>query len=81
MGYMHPESPLVCSMLLCKVIVGESQELKMTSANSQVKDTIIKDNATGVRYESMKGKHDICDIYVVYKDKRAYPAYLIKFKR
>lgn len=52
----------------------------MTSANSQVKDTIIKDNNTGIRYESMKGKHDICDIYVVYKDKRAYPAYLIKFK-
>jgi hypothetical protein len=27
----------------------------------------------------MLGKHDICDIYVVYKDKRAYPNYLIHF--
>jgi hypothetical protein len=33
----------------------------------------------GLKYESMLGKHDICDIYVVYKDKRAYPNYLIHF--
>lgn len=51
----------------------------MSGSNSHIKDTNIKDNTTGVRYESMKGKHDICDIYVVYKDKRAYPAYLIRF--
>jgi hypothetical protein len=54
--------------------------MKMTSLNAAVKDTELKDKAKGLRYESMLGKHPISDIYVVYKDKRAYPAYLIKFK-
>jgi hypothetical protein len=66
------------SMLLCTVIVGESQEMKMSGSNSHVKDTGLKKN--GLKYESMRGKHDICDIYVVYKDKRAYPNYLIHYQ-
>lgn len=65
-------------MFLCSVIVGDSQEMPMTIKNKDVKDTTVK-NSKGLRYESMKGKHDISDIYTVYKNKRAYPSYLIKF--
>jgi hypothetical protein len=65
-------------MFLCDVIVGDSQEMLMTHNNNNIKDTNAKSN--GLKYESMRGKHSICDIYVVYKDKRAYPQYLIKFK-
>lgn len=64
-------------MMLCSVIVGDSQELHMNHSNKDVRDTNLKPN--GIRFESMRGKHDICDIYVVYKNRRAYPLYLIKF--
>ena len=67
----------VYSMLLCLVIVGDSQEMKMSHANRNVKDTDFK--ANGMRYESMKGKHHMSDIYVVYKTRRAYPLYVIHF--
>jgi len=65
-------------MFLCSVIVGDSQLMKMSRTNAHVRDTEVK-GMNGLKYESMLGKHDICDIYVVYKDKRAYPNYLIHF--
>jgi len=64
-------------MLFCDVIVGESQLMAMGGQNGDVKDTNKKHN--GLHYESMLGKHNICDIYVVYRKNRAYPAYLIIF--
>lgn len=67
-------------MFFCDVIVGDSQEMQMNGLNAQVKDTNVKDAVKGLKYESMKGKHSVSDIYVVYKNKRAYPAYLIKYK-
>jgi hypothetical protein len=66
-------------MFFCDVIVGDSQEMKMSGVNAQVKDTSMKDKIRGLKYESMKGKHEVSDIYVVYKNKRAYPAYLMKY--
>ncbi len=51
----------------------------MSGVNAQVKDTSMKDKIRGLKYESMKGKHEVSDIYVVYKNKRAYPAYLMKY--
>ena len=54
--------------------------MAMNGSNTQVKDTGVKDKTKSLKYESMKGKHSISDIYVVYKNKRAYPAYLIKYK-
>ena len=68
---------MVYSMLLCLVIVGDSQIMKMSHVNSKVKDTDFKSN--GIRYESMKGVHPTSDIYVVYKIRRAYPLYVINF--
>lgn len=68
----------ISSMFLCSVIVGDSQLMNMSGSNSHVKDTEFKNNK-GLRYESIMGKHSICDIYVVYKDKRAYPQYLIHY--
>ena len=65
-------------MLLCSVIVGESQLMKMSPENRDVRGTNFKPMG-GIRYESMLGKHDISDIYVVYKNRRAYPLYLIKY--
>lgn len=49
----------------------------MSQVNRNILDTNFKPN--GIRFESMKGKHTVCDIYVVYKNRRAYPLYLIKF--
>ena len=49
----------------------------MSQQNNNVKDTRFKNN--NLRYESVRGKHDKSDIYVVYKKNRAYPAYLIVF--
>ena len=66
-------------MFLCSVIVGDSQLMKMSQTNAHIRDTEVKPNSNGLKYESMLGKHPICDIYVVYKDKRAYPNYLIHF--
>ncbi len=53
--------------------------MSMGGGNSQVKDTGVKDKIRRLKYESMKGEHAYSDIYVVYKNKRAYPAYLIKY--
>ncbi len=74
--------PGLKSMFFCDVIVGESQLMAMNidGSNSHVKDTSVKDPIRKLKFESMKGKHSISDIYVVYKNKRAYPAYLIKYK-
>jgi hypothetical protein len=77
-SYRHKSPKGTSSMLLCSVIVGESQQMAMTRSNAAVRDTGMKGN--GLRYESVCGKHEICDIYVVYKDKRAYPHYLIHYQ-
>jgi hypothetical protein len=66
-------------MFLCEVIVGDSQIKPMTHANKDIKDTDFKDNVERLKYESMRGQHHICDIYVVYKAARAYPLYLISY--
>ena len=52
--------------------------MKMSSINRDVRGTDLKPN--GLRYESMKGKHFICDIFVVYKNRRAYPLYYIRYE-
>lgn len=65
-------------MFLCIVLVGDSQLMKMSSVNRDVKGTIRKPN--GMTYESMKGIHDISDIYVVYNNRRACPLYYIKYQ-
>lgn len=62
-------------MFLCTVIIGDSQKMIMSGANSKVIDTQYKNN--NLRYESIVGQHDICKIYTVYKNRRAYPLYLI----
>jgi hypothetical protein len=69
----------IYGMLLCLVIVGDSQSMAMRQENREVRDTNFKENGSGIRYESMKGIHSVSDVYVVYKNRRAYPLYLIRF--
>ena len=34
---------------------------------------------TNLRYDSVKGNTDNCDVFMVYSNKRAYPSYLISY--
>jgi hypothetical protein len=51
--------------------------MEMTHKNNQVIDTNYKNSE--LRYESGLGIHEISEIYTVYKNRRAYPLYLIEF--
>lgn len=64
-------------MFLCKVLVGESQQCP--EHNEDIRDTDFKDQVKKIKYESMTDFYDGSNIYVVYKNRRAYPLYLIKF--
>lgn len=64
-------------MFLCEVLVGESE--KCAGHNGQIKDTKFKNMQEKIKYESMTDFLDNSNIYVVYKSRRAYPLYLIKY--
>ena len=64
-------------MFYCIVLVGESQ--KCGRHNSDIRDTDFKDTVKRIRYESMTDFLQGSNVYVVYKNRRAYPLYLIKF--
>ena len=65
------------SMFLCEVLVGESQ--KCPGHSGSIKDTGYKDPVNKIKYESMTDYLNNSNIFVVYKSRRAYPLYLIKF--
>jgi hypothetical protein len=64
-------------MFLCEVYVGESQ--KCLKHDGAIKDTSFRDPTQKIRFESMTDFLANSNIYVVYKSRRAYPLYLIKY--
>ncbi len=53
----------------------------MTSTNKDIKDTEYKDAKNKLRYESNTLFTNGSNIFAVYKSRRAYPSYLIKFHK
>lgn len=43
------------------------------------KDTNVRDQQNGIKYESIKSNYHGSDIYIVYKSRRAYPEYVIEY--
>ena len=67
-------------MFYCIVLVGESQNIPQLTADSRnMKDTDFKDKVNKIRYESSTMFTNGSQIYAVYKNRRAYPLYLIKY--
>jgi hypothetical protein len=67
-------------ILYCSVLVGEPQIIKSVDDHSMgMKNTDFKDNIKKIRYESSTIDIDGSVIYAVYKNRRAYPNYLIRF--
>lgn len=67
-------------MFYCSVLVGDSQKITIIDANSQaMRDTAYKDNVNRIRYESSTTFTNNSDIFAVYKNRRAYPHYLIRY--
>lgn len=64
-------------MFLCEVLVGDSH--KCPGHNGAIKDTAYKDPVNKIKYESMTDYLNNSNIFVVYKSRRAYPLYLIKY--
>ena len=67
------------SMFYCLVLVGDSQNI--TKKQSDRKDTDYKDLKNKIRYESTTTFLNGSKIYAVYKNRRAYPLYLITYKK
>ena len=65
-------------MFYCRVLVGDSE--KCPGHNNNIRDTSFKNKAKGQRYESMTDFLSGSNVYVVYKNRRAYPLYLIKYR-
>ena len=65
-------------MFYCQVLVGDSE--KCSGHNGNIRDTGFKNKSKGLRYESMTDFLQGSNIYVVYKNRRAYPLYLIKYR-
>ena len=74
------EEERIYSMLYCEVLVGNSKKWE-GQRDGNFKDTPFKDEQKKLRYESMTDFLEGSNIYVVYKSKRAYPLYLIKYKK
>lgn len=66
-------------MFYCRVLVGDSQ--KCPKLHENYRDTYFKDEVNRIRYESMTAFLNGSNVFVVYKNRRAYPSYLIKFTR
>ena len=64
-------------MFMCEVMVGGSE--KCVQQSSSIKDTSYRDVKSKIRYESMMSYLNNSNVYVVYKSRRAYPLYLIKY--
>lgn len=65
-------------MFYCRVLVGDSE--KCPGHSGSIRDTGYKNQAKGIRYESMTDFLQGSNVFVVYKNRRAYPLYLIKYK-
>ena len=67
-------------MFYCTVITGDSQKiLNVDSTSMAMKDTDYKNKEKKIRYESSTTFTNGSTIYAVYKNRRAYPMYLIKY--
>lgn len=64
-------------MLLCSVLVGDSQQCPRLNVNYV--DTDFKDKNKSLRFESMTANYNGSQIYTVYKNNRAYPIYLLEY--
>lgn len=67
-------------MFYCSVLVGDSQNVAVVDAKSQsMRDTDFKNVAQRIRFESSTTFTNGSVIYAVYKNRRAYPEYLIRY--
>jgi len=64
-------------MFYCQVLVGDSQKCVIQS--NDYRDTEFKDPVNRIKYESMTAFLQGSNVFVVYKNRRAYPLYLIKY--
>ena len=68
------------AMFYCSVLIGDSQKIHQVTQQSQdMKDTDYKNKDKKIRYESSTTFTAGSDVYAVYKNRRAYPSYLIKY--
>lgn len=87
-GYAHPTqarggifgigSRTLHEMFYCLVLVGDSQQIVPSQPDR--KDTDFKNIGERIRYESTTAVLQGSNIFVVYKNRRAYPLYLIRFE-
>lgn len=66
-------------MFYCRVLAGDSQ--KCPKLSGEYRDTDFKDTVNKIRYESMTEFLNGSNVFVVYKNRRAYPSYLIKYTK
>ena len=67
-------------MFYCEVLVGDSQKVTaVTEQSRNMRDTDYKDPVEKIRYESSTTFTNGSTIYTVYKNRRAYPMYLITY--
>ena len=81
-GYTYRHNDGTHSLLLAKVALGDF--IQQPSNSSYVlppEKPQSSGHLTKVRYDSIKGNTDGSDIFIIYENGRAYPEYLITFKR
>ena len=66
-------------MFCCLVLVGDSETFNHQQLSKTIKDTNIKDTVKKIKYESNTAFLQGSNVYVVYKNRRAYPLYLITY--
>ena len=76
-SFVYDANKKIRSMFYCRVLVGDSQ--KCQKHNGNIRDTEFKDQVKKIRYESMTDFLQGSNIFVVYKNRRAYPLYEIKY--
>ena len=68
------------AMFYCSVLVGESQKVeKIDAVSKAMRETNFKNKEKKLRFESSTAFTNGSTIYTVYKNRRAYYSYLIKY--
>lgn len=66
-------------MFYCSVLIGDSEKIAEGVHHPNKRDTEYKDTHKKIRYESATTFTNGSVIYTVYKNRRAYPNYLITY--
>lgn len=76
-GYSHDLKNGTFQMFYARVILGNYKELG--SDNTLREPPMIE--GTTIRHDSVKGHTGGSDVFMIYSNKKAYPEYLITFKK